>query len=98
MPTRPEMQNRIKSIRMPRRIHQRIAEYAEANAMSVSEASAELMESYLKSTPPPPEREVPSKRVTMWVDPEHYAQFSKQAREKGVTLAEALVSVLDRRL
>lgn len=84
---------RVKSVFLPKSLRRRLSDFAEANAMSVSEVISEFMDAYA-SAKTPPARERSTERVTIWVDPKRYVAFTRKVKSEGTTIAAALEAAM----
>ena len=89
---------RVQSVRMTQPLYDRIAAYADDNSMSVSEVIVEMMRTYARGEVAPPERHRRSRRVSIWIDPTEYIQFTNRAQHDGVSITDAVEKALEESL
>lgn len=90
MPARPEDADRVKSISVTPEALEKIKRYAEANTITMSAAAAEIITAVAKGSPLPVGRRRFSKRLSVWVDPKVYLEFTRRVKKEGTTIGRAI--------
>lgn len=89
---------KIQSLRMTETQYARLAQYADDNSMSVSEALREILGTYSRGEVAPPQRRRRSRRVSIWMDPADWLRFTNRAANDHVTITDAIEAALEEHL
>lgn len=81
---------KLQTIRMTDELYDRVAQYADDNAMPVSEALREVLGAYARGEVTPPDRRRRSRRVSLWIDPTLWTQFKVRSAHDGVSITDAI--------
>jgi metal-responsive CopG/Arc/MetJ family transcriptional regulator len=84
----------VKSIRLHNDILDRAQRFADANQMSRSEAVREAIDHYLKKGYSG-ERKREQSKVSIWIEPKDYVEFTRQVTADGVTIGAAIEAALE---
>jgi len=92
---RPSQAERIQTMRMKPDLYERVEQYADDNALSVSEALREILTSYANGETTPPERKRRSRRVAIWIDPIEWQKFRVRALNDKVSITDAIEAAVE---
>lgn len=86
--------DRIKSFRLSESDYKAVAEYADVNSMTVSEAMREILGVYARGEVTPPARKRRTRRVAIWIDPAEWIAFRKRADHDKVQISDAIETAI----
>lgn len=84
---------KILSVNQP--LYDRIAQFAEDNAMSVSEVMREAIEMYATGSVPRPDRKRRTRRVGIWIPPAEWMAFKRRITKEDTRIADAIEAALE---
>lgn len=85
---------RIQTGRMTEELYARVEQYADDNALSISEALREILTAYANGEVPPPERKRRTRRFSMWIDPVEWQKFRVRALTDKVSITDAIEAAI----
>lgn len=89
----PREVDSVATIVLPPTTYARVEAFAEANALSKSEALREFMDAFAKGKARA-DRKRSTRRVNVWISVKEYAAFTKARKAQGVTVAEAIEAAM----